>query len=118
MHLGSRFYKVSPSYKSTSHLAAMAKRTASFSQIKPITLKSNQIKQQGIILFGSRYYGIIFDRKSLGTVIFLHGLGDTGYGWLKIMEILHKQTPHIKYILPSAPSRPVTINGGMSMPAW
>jgi len=100
MHLGSRFYKVSPkAYKATSQLTAMAKRTASFSQIKPITLKSNQIKQQG-------------------TVIFLHGLGDTGYGWLQIMEILHKKTPHIKYILPSAPSRPVTINGGMSMPAW
>jgi len=77
----------------------MAKRTASFSQIKPIFLKSKEIKQQG-------------------TVIFLHGLGDTGYGWLQIMEILHKQTPHIKYILPTAPSRPVTINGGEPMPAW
>jgi predicted esterase len=51
-------------------------------------------------------------------VIFLHGLGDTGYGWLQIIEILHKKTPHIKYILPTAPSRAVTINGGESMPAW
>jgi len=78
----------------------MAKRQASSSQIKPITLVPKaQFKQQG-------------------TVIFLHGLGDTGYGWLSIMEQLHKHTPNIKYILPTAPARPVTINGGVSMPAW
>lgn len=77
----------------------MAKRSASYSQIKPISLMHKSTPQQG-------------------TVIFLHGLGDTGYGWLQIIELLHKKTPHIKYILPTAPSRPVTINGGESMPAW
>lgn len=105
MHLGSsrsRFalYRGSTPTKSSKskQLSLMAKRTASFSQIKPITLNP-QTKQQG-------------------TVIFLHGLGDTGFGWLQIMEMLHKKTPHIKYILPSAPSIPVTINGGEIMPAW
>jgi len=103
MHLGlsrSRFSThKTPSRSTQTQLPGMAKRTASYSQIKPISLKSKQTQQQG-------------------TFIFLHGLGDTGYGWLQIMEILHRKTPHIKYILPTAPSRPVTINGGEPMPAW
>eukprot|EP01125_Pyxidicula_operculata_P022289 TRINITY_DN9027_c0_g1_i1.p1 TRINITY_DN9027_c0_g1~~TRINITY_DN9027_c0_g1_i1.p1 ORF type:complete len:265 (+),score=27.46 TRINITY_DN9027_c0_g1_i1:42-836(+) len=56
--------------------------------------------------------------KHHGTVIFLHGLGDTGYGWAPVMELIQPQSPHIKFIMPTAPSRPVTINGGMRMPAW
>jgi lysophospholipase II len=31
---------------------------------------------------------------------------------------LAKQLPYIKFVLPTAPSRRVTLNGGMSMPAW
>jgi len=53
-----------------------------------------------------------------GSVIFLHGLGDTGNGWADVAEILNQQAKHLKFILPTAPSRPVTINGGMIMPAW
>jgi lysophospholipase-2 len=50
------------------------------------------------------------------TVVFLHGLGDTGNGWSPVFE--SARAPHVKYICPSAGSRPVTINMGMSMPAW
>ncbi len=50
------------------------------------------------------------------TVFFMHGLGDTGHGWSPIAEQI--AAPHIKYVLPHAHSRPVTINGGMEMPAW
>jgi len=52
------------------------------------------------------------------SVIFMHGLGDTAYGWKDAAEYLHQQNPHIKFILPTAPTRPVTLNMGMEMPSW
>eukprot|EP01134_Creolimax_fragrantissima_P003788 CFRG3788T1 len=50
------------------------------------------------------------------TVIFAHGLGDTGHGWSPVVEMI--KHPNVKYILPHAPTRPVSLNMGMSMPAW
>lgn len=52
------------------------------------------------------------------TLIFLHGLGDSGHGWSTLLGIVKKALPHFKLIFPHAPSRPVSLNGGMSMPAW
>ncbi|CAI5483458.1 unnamed protein product [Closterium sp. Yama58-4] len=54
--------------------------------------------------------------KHAATVVWLHGLGDTGYGWSDLCETVN--LPHIKWILPSAPVAPVTINGGMPCPSW
>ncbi len=53
------------------------------------------------------------------TVIWLHGLGDSGDGFAPVAGQL--QLPHelgVKFIFPHAPVRPVTINGGMAMRAW
>lgn len=52
------------------------------------------------------------------SVIFLHGLGDSGHGWESVMRIISKAFPFIKFILPHAPSKTVTLNGGMKMPSW
>lgn len=52
------------------------------------------------------------------TVIFMHGLGDSADGWIDQCEEMHRAMPHIKFILPSAPRRPITLNGGMEMPGW
>ncbi|KAG9103224.1 hypothetical protein FRC06_011694 [Ceratobasidium sp. 370] len=52
------------------------------------------------------------------TIIFSHGLGDSGEGWRPVAHMLASQHPHIKWILPHAPDLPVTINGGTVMPAW
>ncbi|KAG8984051.1 hypothetical protein FRB90_005602, partial [Tulasnella sp. 427] len=52
------------------------------------------------------------------TVIFLHGLGDSGYGWEPVADTLAPKFPNTKWILPHAPSTPVTINMGMKMPSW
>lgn len=54
--------------------------------------------------------------KHTATVIFLHGLGDTGHGWCD--EFKSYALPHVKYIFPHAPANPVTLNGGMRMPSW
>lgn len=34
------------------------------------------------------------------------------------MQYLAKQLPHVKWILPTAPTQPVTLNMGMAMPSW
>ncbi|KRZ74010.1 Stromelysin-2 [Trichinella papuae] len=52
-----------------------------------------------------------------GSVIFLHGLGDTGFGWSPLFQ-KHFQFPHIKFICPHAPIMPVSLNSGMRMHSW
>lgn len=52
------------------------------------------------------------------TCIFMHGLGDSGYGWSDVAELLAKRLPNTKFILPHAPNRKVTMNGGVTMRAW
>ncbi|XP_065889526.1 acyl-protein thioesterase 1-like [Dysidea avara] len=54
--------------------------------------------------------------KHTATVIFLHGLGDTGHGWAEAMKSI--ASSHIKYICPTASIMPVTLNHGYRMPSW
>ncbi|XP_065351103.1 acyl-protein thioesterase 1 [Cloeon dipterum] len=54
--------------------------------------------------------------KHTATVIFLHGLGDTGHGWASGMAAI--RPPHVKVICPTAPTMPVTLNAGFRMPSW
>ena len=50
------------------------------------------------------------------SVIWLHGLGADGYDFEPVIELLN--LPYIKFILPHAPYRPVTLNNGYEMRAW
>ncbi|KAI9095541.1 acyl-protein thioesterase-1 [Phlyctochytrium arcticum] len=52
------------------------------------------------------------------TIFFLHGLGDSGHGWAPVAKMLSPLLPHAKWILPHAPTRPITLNNGFPMPAW
>ena len=52
------------------------------------------------------------------TVILLHGLGASGYDLIDMPKLLAPGEHTIRFILPHAPSRPVTLNMGMVMPAW
>ncbi|KZW04197.1 Phospholipase/carboxylesterase [Exidia glandulosa HHB12029] len=54
------------------------------------------------------------------TVVFIHGLGDSGAGWQPVAQMLGRSDAlaHVKWILPHAPNQPVTVNGGMRMPSW
>lgn len=54
--------------------------------------------------------------KHTATVIFLHGLGDTGHGWATAINSI--RSPHVKYICPTAPTMPVSLNAGFRMPSW
>jgi len=55
-------------------------------------------------------------KKHTATLVFLHGLGDTGFGWAGALNTIRPD--FLKVICPTAPNLPVTINGGMEMPAW
>src|SRR5690554_2256044 len=53
------------------------------------------------------------------SVIWLHGLGADGHDFEPIVP--HIQLPaglHTRFVFPHAPKMAVTINGGMTMPAW
>ncbi len=53
------------------------------------------------------------------VVILLHGLGASGEDFVPVVQALElPQTAGIRFIFPHAPEIPVTINGGMIMPAW
>lgn len=52
------------------------------------------------------------------SVIWLHGLGADRYDFLPVAENLQERLPSTRFVLPQAPTRPVTINGGWSMPSW
>ncbi|WP_444994160.1 alpha/beta hydrolase [Aliikangiella sp. IMCC44359] len=53
------------------------------------------------------------------SVIWLHGLGADGNDFKPIVPQLNlPENSAVRFIFPHAPTIPVTINGGMSMPAW
>lgn len=53
------------------------------------------------------------------TVIWLHGLGSNGHDFEAILpELKLPSDAAIRFIFPHSPSIPVTVNGGMVMPAW
>lgn len=54
--------------------------------------------------------------KHTATIIFLHGLGDTGHGWASAIGAI--RPPFAKVICPTAPTIPVTLNSGFRMPSW
>lgn len=51
-----------------------------------------------------------------GVVVWLHGLGADGHDFEPVVPILG--LPRARFVFPHAPRGPVTINGGMVMPAW
>ncbi|KPQ29324.1 MAG: phospholipase/carboxylesterase [Marinobacter excellens HL-55] len=53
------------------------------------------------------------------TVIWLHGLGASGHDFEPVVpEFGFSREQTVRFIFPHAPELPVTINGGMVMPAW
>ena len=53
------------------------------------------------------------------AVIWLHGLGASGHDFEPVVPQLGlADDMAVRFIFPHAPKRPVTVNGGMVMPAW
>ena len=51
-------------------------------------------------------------------VIWLHGLGADRYDFMPVAEALQQSLLTTRFVLPQAPTRAVTINGGYAMPSW
>ncbi|GAB4828315.1 hypothetical protein Ancab_035311 [Ancistrocladus abbreviatus] len=54
--------------------------------------------------------------KHQATIVWLHGLGDNGGSWSQVLETL--PLPNIKWICPTAPTRPISLFGGFPSSAW
>ncbi|KAG5541061.1 hypothetical protein RHGRI_021071 [Rhododendron griersonianum] len=54
--------------------------------------------------------------KHQATIVWLHGLGDKGASWSQLLETL--PLPNIKWICPTAPTRPCALFGGFPCTAW
>ena len=53
------------------------------------------------------------------AIIWLHGLGASANDFPPVVpELGLDQGRAIRFVFPQAPNRPITINGGMSMPGW
>ena len=53
------------------------------------------------------------------SVIILHGLGVSGDDFVPVCEQMDlRAVGDVRYVLPHAPMRPVTLNNGFVMPAW
>lgn len=53
------------------------------------------------------------------SVIWLHGLGASGHDFVPVVPELGLGKNHgVRFIFPNAPTRPVTVNNGLVMPAW
>jgi len=52
-------------------------------------------------------------------VIVSHGLGDSANGWIDtIHQYVAPKLPTVRFVLPTAPLQPVTVNGGMPSNSW
>ncbi len=55
-------------------------------------------------------------------MIYLYGVAPVfmpAFGWTDVVEeFFGPHMPWAKFVLPTAPTVPVTLNGGMPMPAW
>jgi len=75
---------------------------------------------QGIKRVGKDIYVEPFSGEHKNTLIWMHGLGDSAEGFIDIFG--QKQYSFVgentKVVLLTAPTQPVTINMGMSMPSW
>ncbi|WP_449287276.1 alpha/beta hydrolase [Marinobacter sp. PE14] len=66
-----------------------------------------------------QYIEIETGENPTAAVIWLHGLGASGHDFEPVVpELGLPDDAAVRFIFPHAPNLPVTINGGMSMPAW
>ena len=73
--------------------------------------------------FGKRMSLQIIEAQSgedpVATILIMHGLGADGRDFVPIAEQLDLSSiGPVRFLFPSAPHMPVTINGGHTMPAW
>ena len=98
--------------------ASLIKRLIKLLFIIKIFNKQIKAKTSSILLLQMSVLPVVLKARTLhtATMIFLHGLGDTGHGWAGILNTIRPD--YMKIVCPTAPSIPVSLNNGMVMPAW
>ena len=56
--------------------------------------------------------------KHTAWVIWLHGLGDSGSGWLHLLKTVGDDLPWVKWSFPDAAERPMSCSGGRYQRSW
>lgn len=72
--------------------------------------KTKDFKREGVVIEPAN--------KAEKSVILLHGLGADAGDLSELANHLQPDTANTRFVFPNAPLMPVTINGGMLMPAW
>ncbi|KAG5675520.1 hypothetical protein PVAND_005416 [Polypedilum vanderplanki] len=75
-----------------------------------MALAANYIRKSADIV------GVAKNGKATASIIFLHGLGDTGHGWSSTIDEI--RPPFMQFNCPTADTMPVTLNLGFQMPSW
>lgn len=58
-------------------------------------------------------------RSPDALVVLSHGLGDSAQGWIDtVSDGIAPRLPYARFVLPTAPNQPVTVNMGHVMPSW
>ena len=80
------------------------------------TVPSMALDSNGLQSFGE-VVTVEATAEHSASVIWLHGLGDTGHTWSAVASWL--QMPWCKFIFPTAPAQPVSMKQmGYAMPSW
>ena len=80
------------------------------------TAPSMAADRDGLVSFGE-VVTVEATAQHTASVIWLHGLGDTGHTWSAVASWL--QMPWCKFIFPTAPAQPVSVKQiGYAMPSW
>ena len=59
------------------------------------------------------------EQEANASIIWLHGLGSNGHDFESIVLLLElKEGSNVRFILPHAPSIPISMNMGLVMPGW
>jgi hypothetical protein len=80
--------------------------------------KLNDDRQYTITVSGTTMSIHPAEGTQQGTIIFLHGAGDSASGSLEFGKKLFRKLPFMKIVLMTAPSRPITLYNGSVMTAW
>lgn len=90
-------------------------------ELNDLRSKLADARKSQLITYGLKYGPLlcIGNTKNPTAVVTLsHGLGDSAHGWEDVGRDLARRLPQLLFLLPTAPVRPVTINGGFAMNAW
>ena len=104
-------------------LAAMygVKDTSDCLERSDLEAKLELVRKSQPITRGHKYgrLEVIGNTKNPSAIVTLtHGLGDSCDGWSDVAQDFAARHRHILYLVPTAPQRRITVNGGSTMNGW